>query len=156
MASNTRLQIIIFTISLCNLSLMSSSSWRSLDTQTDYRKWVSWNVENYRKKTALQPQSINETPSGGGGKALDIKLSKAEMNKVTMTVSQDGTADYTTISDALHTIPLYNTRRVILVIKPGVYRYAIIHIITDSLWSLYHFVFCYIVFMNLWNDLWGL
>ena len=156
MASNTRLQIIIFTISLCNLSLMSSSSWRSLDTQTDYRKWVSWNVENYRKKTALQPQSINETPSGGGGKALDIKLSKAEMNKMTMTVSQDGTADYTTISDALHTIPLYNTRRVILVIKPGVYRYAIIHIITDSLWSLYHFVFCYIVFMNLWNDLWGL
>ena len=156
MASNTRLQIIIFTISLCNLSLMSSSSWRSLDTQTDYRKWVSWNVENYRKKTALQPQSINETPSGGGGKALDIKLSKAEMNKVTMTVSQDGTADYTTISDALHTIPLYNTRRVILVINPGVYRYAIIHIITDSLWSLYHFVFCYIVFMNLWNDLWGL
>ncbi|XP_034689950.1 probable pectinesterase 53 [Vitis riparia] len=122
MASNTRLQIIIFTISLCNLSLMSSSSWRSLDTQTDYRKWVSWNVENYRKKTALQSQSINETPSGGGGKALDIKLSKAEMNKVTMTVSQDGTADYTTISDALHTIPLYNTRRVILVIKPGVYR----------------------------------
>ena len=156
MASNTRLQIIIFTISLCNLSLMSSSSWRSLDTQTDYRKWVSWNVENYRKKTALQPQSINETPSGGGGKALDIKLSKAEMNKVTMTVSQDGTADYTTISDALHTIPLYNTRRVILVINPGVYRYAIIHIIIDSLWSLYHFVFCYIVFMNLWNDLWGL
>lgn len=111
---------------------MSSSSWRSLDTQTDYRKWVSWNVENYRKKTALQPQSINETPSGGGGKALDIKLSKAEMNKVTMTVSQDGTADYTTISDALHTIPLYNTRRVILVINPGVYRYAIIYIITDS------------------------
>lgn len=156
MASNTRLQIIIFTISLCNLSLMSSSSWRSLDTQTDYRKWVSWNVENYRKKTALQPQSINETPSGGGGKALDIKLSKAEMNKVTMTVSQDGTADYTTISDALHTIPLYNTRRVILVINPGVYRYAIIYIITDSPWSLYHFVFCYIVFMNLWNDLWGL
>ena len=83
-------------------------------------------MENHRKKTTLQPQSsINGGTGSGGGKALDIKLRKAEMNKVTVTVSQDGSADYTTISDAINSIPLHNTRRVILVIKPGVYRYAI-------------------------------
>lgn len=139
MASKTRLQVLIFAISLCNLRLGSSSSWEPIDAQTDFRKWVSWNVEHYREKLALQPQSID---GGGGNKARDVNLIKAEMNKVTVTVSQDGSADYATISDAIHSIPLHNNRRVILVIKPGVYRYVMIYIIPVSVRiPLYHFLF---------------
>lgn len=139
MASETGgLQVIIFTIIIfiyCNLCLVrssSSSSWRrSLQDDhhyqiADYRKWVSWNLDNYRKKTTLpllHPQYYSSSINGGGKSHIDIKLMRAEMNKMTVTVSQDGSADYTTISDALNNIPLHNTRRVILLIKPGLYRY---------------------------------
>ncbi|KAL1067638.1 hypothetical protein V6Z11_D12G142800 [Gossypium hirsutum] len=41
-------------------------------------------------------------------------------------VSRDGSGDFKTINEALNSIPLRNTRRVILVIKPGIYREKII------------------------------
>ena len=44
------------------------------------------------------------------------------MNKLRISVALDGTADFATINQALKSIPLPNTRRVILTIKPGVYR----------------------------------
>lgn len=55
-------------------------------------------------------------------KGLDVKLENAEMNKTRIVVNQNGTGDYRTITEALNTIPLHNTRRVIIEIRPGVYR----------------------------------
>ena len=69
-----------------------------------------------------QVKSLNQSP-GTGGRVLDDKLRMAEINKVRINVSQNGTGDFRTIKEALNSIPLRNTRRVILVIKPGIYRY---------------------------------
>jgi len=55
-------------------------------------------------------------------KVADLKLRQAESNKVIITVSQDGSADFKTISEALNSIPPRNTMRVIVSISPGVYR----------------------------------
>lgn len=91
----------------------------------DYNHWISWNIKNYQQKTTLKAESIVQAPGAAGRKALDLKLRKAEMNKVTIIVSQNGTGDFKTIREALNSIPLYNTGRLILVIKQGVYRYVI-------------------------------
>jgi pectinesterase len=90
----------------------------------DYNNWISWNIQNYRQKATLKAKSKVEAP-GTSRKGLDVKQWKAEMNKVRISVSQNGTSDFKTIREALNSIPLYNTRRVILVISPGVYRYFI-------------------------------
>ncbi|KAK1318283.1 putative pectinesterase 53 [Acorus calamus] len=58
--------------------------------------------------------------------ALDAKLKKAEQMKMRVTVSLDGDGDYATIREALDSIPNSNTRRVVLLIKPGVYREKIV------------------------------
>lgn len=70
-------------------------------------------------------ESIVERTSAGGRNVLDVKLRLAEINKVIVSVCQNGTGDFMTIREALNTIPLNNTRRVVLMIKPGVYRYVI-------------------------------
>lgn len=46
----------------------------------------------------------------------------AEINRMEISVSQDGTADFNTITQAINTIPLYNNRRVLIRINSGVYR----------------------------------
>ncbi|KAK4406903.1 putative pectinesterase 53 [Sesamum angolense] len=46
----------------------------------------------------------------------------AEMNRMEISVGQDGTADFNTITEAINTIPLYNNRRVLIRINSGVYR----------------------------------
>ncbi|KAF8039743.1 hypothetical protein BT93_B2072 [Corymbia citriodora subsp. variegata] len=113
-------QIFLFLLSLCicNISLASSS----LNEDDGFRRWVSWNVGNYRREASLNAMSMAQAPGIPGKKVTDWKLWKAEMNKVQKTVSQDGTGDYRTISEAVNSIAVFNTRRVILVIKPGVYR----------------------------------
>ncbi|EXB55991.1 putative pectinesterase 53 [Morus notabilis] len=101
-----------------------SSSWSSERSVADYKRWVSWNVQNYRKKTTLKAEL--KSPAGyyqnEAVDSLDERLKKAEMNKMRIAVSQDGSGDFTTISQALNAIPPRNTRRVIINIKPGVYR----------------------------------
>ncbi|KAF7121030.1 hypothetical protein RHSIM_Rhsim13G0002200 [Rhododendron simsii] len=62
-----------------------------------------------------------------GSKVFDLKLRNAEMNKVRINVSQvDGTGDFKSIKEALDSILLHSTKRVILTIKPGVYREKIV------------------------------
>ena len=117
------LQFTLLFLFLFNVTL-AYSSWR-FEKNVDYNNWISWNIKNYQQKTTLKAESIVQAPGAAGRKALDLKLRKAEMNKVTISVSQNGTGDFKTIREALNSIPLYNTRRLILVIKPGVYRYAI-------------------------------
>lgn len=94
---------------------------KGLDRETDYKEWVSWNAKNY-KRTILKSESLAQALAGHVS-SLDSKLRNAEMNKVRLSVNQDGTGDYKSIRNALDSIPLHNSRRVILDIKPGIYRY---------------------------------
>ncbi len=122
MASLSHLQLSLLLLYLFNVTLVYSS--RSSEKDMDYNNWISWNIQNYRQKATLKAKSKVEAP-GTSRKGLDVKQWKAEMNKVRISVSQNGTSDFKTIREALNSIPLYNTRRVILVISPGVYRYFI-------------------------------
>lgn len=124
MASKTYFHLVIFFLS--HLCLNSCSSW-SLDRQIDYQKWVSWNLQNYREKTNILSTTLKSKPISPspftGSQVLDSALRKAELKKLRISVSQDGTSNFKTITEAINSIPLYNTRRVIFDIKPGVYRY---------------------------------
>lgn len=109
---------------LLSIFCLKSSSWSLLDTERDYSRWVSWNVNNHQKRAMLMAKSTVQTPGADGKLVLDRKLRQAEMNSVRVTVSQDGTGDFKTITEAINSIPPYNTRRIIIAIKPGVYRYV--------------------------------
>ncbi|KAJ9171692.1 hypothetical protein P3X46_015020 [Hevea brasiliensis] len=90
---------------------------------------VSWNIDNHRRRAILEAKSIVQPHAGistSGKVNLDDKLRKAEMHNVSITVNQNGTGDFKTIVKALKSIPPHNTRRFIIVIKPGVYREKIV------------------------------
>ncbi|CAN1196418.1 Probable pectinesterase 68 [Linum perenne] len=68
---------------------------------------------------------ISSSSSLGSGTStlLDERLRLAEMNKITISVGHDGyNGDFHSIQEALATIPPHNTRRVVILVKPGVYR----------------------------------
>ena len=102
MASDSYFQLILFLLFFCNYSLKTSTA-SNPGSETDYDKWLSWNVRNYRSKQTLweADQSLIHSPSTGG-RVLDDKLRMAEMNKVRINVSQDGTGDFRTIKEALN------------------------------------------------------
>lgn len=81
---------------------------------------MSWNVQTYKRAATIRASMHSGiiTPSA----AVDPKLAKAEEAKVSYIVSQDGFGDFKSIRDAIGSIPSKNTRRVILVIRPGIYR----------------------------------
>lgn len=122
MASLSHLQLSLLLLPLFNLPFVSSS-WSTFERERDYSNWISWNLKNYQQKATRKVESLVEAPPAGRIKALDGKLRRAEMNRVRIWVCQKGTGDFKTITEALNSIPLYNKRRVILMIKPGVYRY---------------------------------
>lgn len=103
---------VFFLVSL--LHLCSSSS----DKQLEYEKWISWNKHNY-----LMKKKIMASESVRGIKVVDVKLRNADMNKVRVSVSQNGSGDFMTIREALASIQLHNTKRVVVDIGSGVYRY---------------------------------
>ncbi|XP_065864152.1 probable pectinesterase 53 [Euphorbia lathyris] len=109
--SNKHLIFLVFLIIYlgCLITLSASNS----DTETDYKKWVSWNIDHHRRRRWTLEVS-NST--------IDEKLRRAEMNNVTITVCQNGTANFKTIGEAINSIPSHNVRRVIIAIRPGVYR----------------------------------
>ncbi|KAK1356773.1 Pectinesterase [Heracleum sosnowskyi] len=116
MASIIRhVSVVFFLVSLLHFG--SSSSEKELE----YEKWISWNKQNY-----LMKKKIMATETVRGIKVVDVKLRNAEMNKVRVSVSQNGTGDFMTIREALASIHLKNTKRVVLDIGPGVYREKII------------------------------
>ncbi|KAF9669232.1 hypothetical protein SADUNF_Sadunf14G0086500 [Salix dunnii] len=122
MASKSLFYLNTLFILLLSIFCLKSSSSSLLDTETDYTRWVSWNVHNHQKRAMLRAKSTNQAPGADGKLVLDDKLRQAEMNSVRVNVSQDGTGDFKTIGEAINSIPPYNTRRVIIAIKPGVYR----------------------------------
>lgn len=90
-------------------------------TETDYDKWISWHVKNYKEKNVID--LVRTEKSTTREKLVDLKLEMAEMNKMEISVSQDGTnGHFKTINEAILSIPRYNTRRVIVRINSGVYR----------------------------------
>ncbi|OIW07040.1 hypothetical protein TanjilG_02674 [Lupinus angustifolius] len=105
MVPKTHFHIVLFLLS--SLYITSGSN-----RQANYDNWISWNVKNYQKKGTLAIK----------WKGQDLNLRKAESNKVRITVRQDGAGDFKTIREALNSIPPYNTRRVTMLIAPGVYR----------------------------------
>ncbi|KAL7151032.1 hypothetical protein ABFS83_04G004300 [Erythranthe nasuta] len=88
----------------------------------DYNTWVSWHVKNYKKKSLHDYSYYYSNKVPMMSYSSDWRLRTAEMNRMEITVSQDGGGDFTTIGEAIHTIPFYNTRRVVLRINSGVYR----------------------------------
>ncbi|KAG7971111.1 hypothetical protein I3843_07G119000 [Carya illinoinensis] len=125
--SHLQLSLLLLLPSLMFTITLASSTWSSAK-EINYNKWISWNIKNYQQKATLKGTESIVLEARGRGAArkvglLDAKLSKAEMNKVSLSVSQNESGDFKTIRDALNSIPLPNTRRVILLIKPGVYRY---------------------------------
>lgn len=114
--------LLLLLLFVCNLFLQSYSL-NIEEEREDYKNWLSWNLQNYKKKAGLVNRStakLGRSYKGGG--VLDDKLKKAEMNKVRIIVSQDGTGDFKTVGEAISSIPKPNSKRVILVINPGVYR----------------------------------
>lgn len=68
--------------------------------------WFSANVQAFKTRKAT----------------LDLELVAAEANPQVITVRQDGTGNFKKINDAIKSIPLGNTRRVIIQIGAGEYR----------------------------------
>ncbi|XP_021768576.1 pectinesterase QRT1-like [Chenopodium quinoa] len=93
-------------------------------SQQEYEKWLLWNVQNHhlRRLALANPQPNAAGASGAPSKTLDVRLENAETNKVRWTVNLNGTGDYKTITEAIDSVPIRNTRRLILHIMPGVYR----------------------------------
>lgn len=111
MVPRSRFHIILFLLSLLYFTCRS-------EMQADFDQWISWNVKTYKKETILE----TKWKITGPGQALDLKLKQAESNKVIIKVSQDGAGDFKTITEAINSIPPPNTRRVLVLISPGVYR----------------------------------
>ncbi|KAG8090318.1 hypothetical protein GUJ93_ZPchr0011g27442 [Zizania palustris] len=87
-------------------------------SESGFDKWVALNQQSYVVNAALYAKKA----AGDGGKTLDANLSSAEAAKVTYVVDPKGKGDYTNITEALDAVPVGNTKRVILDLKPGEYR----------------------------------
>lgn len=119
MAQKIHVLLILLLLFLSYILVCSANVKR----ERDLKRWISWNVKNHNKKQAyLRAGSVDRESST----RWDPKLRVAEMNKIQISVSQDGTGDFKTIKEAIDSIALHNTRRVVLDIKPGVYRYIFI------------------------------
>lgn len=60
--------------------------------------------------------------ANGVDAALEVTLVRAEAGKRIITVRQDGTGEFKSVTDAVKSIPAGNSRRAIIKIGPGVYR----------------------------------
>ncbi|KAI4301542.1 hypothetical protein L6164_034810 [Bauhinia variegata] len=126
MVPKTHFQVILLLLFSFHITHISSKcSSRSSVIDMDYDNWISWNVKNYEKKTILETKR-NVAALGGEGKTADLRLQKAENNKMTVTVKQDGSGDFKTVREAINSISPHNSRRVRVFIGPGVYREKVV------------------------------
>ncbi|XP_058083905.1 probable pectinesterase 53 [Magnolia sinica] len=123
MAFNTQTHL-LFLILFLSIFPLKSLSWSAEESEKDFKKWLSWNIEDYSRKAVVGPKSVTRT--NGGQRIIDVKLRMAEERRIKVSVSQDGSGDFMSIGEALDSIPKKNTRRVVLDIKPGVYREKIV------------------------------
>nr|XP_033511742.1 probable pectinesterase 68 isoform X1 [Nicotiana tomentosiformis] len=130
MASAALILLLLLVVQLPysrSLSLQSSSPLENQekDNVGKLEEWISLNVKHYNRKRAASlkwmQESVRNRKQQVPASSLDPKLRNAEMNKMIISVSQDGSGNFKTIKEALASIPVYNKRRVILDIKHGVY-----------------------------------
>lgn len=129
MALASTLILLLFFLSMLLMPLTSQEK-----DNENFDEWISLNVKHYNSRNretslkwtqeSIKHKKQHHVPPPPVSSSFDPKLIYAEMNKMIITVSQDGSSNFSTIKEALATIPLYNKRRVILDIKPGVYRYV--------------------------------
>ncbi|KAG9457747.1 hypothetical protein H6P81_002255 [Aristolochia fimbriata] len=128
MAAKARSTYISPLFLLIFLSTLPSQplSW----TESEYQKWLSWNMEHHEKMkiTTTLEAKLNSKRSNASriSSARDPKLVKAEEGIVRVTVNPDGSGNFTTIKAALDSFPRNNSRRVVVEIKPGIYREKIL------------------------------
>ncbi|KAK6941119.1 Pectinesterase, catalytic [Dillenia turbinata] len=115
-------QLTIILLSLLSLSPVALSA-RVQEREVDFERWLSWNAHHYNMKRTTESLMAK---SGNNGSSLDMILRNAEMEKERIVVSQDGSGNFTTISEAIASIPKHNKRRVEIEIKPGLYREKIV------------------------------
>lgn len=113
---------ILFLLFLSITSCFNIVCSETLNRDTDFNRWISWHIENYKKKSLnlKKSESISQELSS----TADWRLRMAEINRMEISVSQDGSGDFMTISEAVNSIPLFNTRRILVHINSGVYRYV--------------------------------
>ncbi|PIN15553.1 Pectinesterase [Handroanthus impetiginosus] len=115
---HAQLLTILYFLSLSNPSF---NICISATTDTNFNKWISWRLNNYHQKY-LDRKSPKTIFSKKMSATLDLRLRMAEMNRKEIKVSQDGTGNFKTVTEAIDSVPLYNTRRVLLHISSGIYR----------------------------------
>jgi len=76
-------------------------------------QWIADNVKEYEERTAEIANGIDVN--------LELRVLKAENSTRIITVRQDGTGNFRTITDAINSIPMGNSRRTIIKIGAGVY-----------------------------------
>ncbi|MQL72548.1 hypothetical protein Taro_004901 [Colocasia esculenta] len=118
----------ILLLSASYLPLQTTSRPLQLKEEDDYVRWVRWNVDKFRERAVILSSKAGKdvSPEISSSSGLDLKLEKAEASKVRYSVSQDGTGDFSSIREALDAIPKKNAERVILDIKPGIYREKVV------------------------------
>uniref|UniRef100_A0A6N2MWM0 Uncharacterized protein n=1 Tax=Salix viminalis TaxID=40686 RepID=A0A6N2MWM0_SALVM len=74
MASKSHFYLNTLFILLLSIFCLESSSSSLSDTETDYMRWVSWNVHNHQNRAMLMAKSTIQAPGAGGKLVLDDKL----------------------------------------------------------------------------------
>eukprot|EP01018_Ginkgo_biloba_P027704 Gb_08496 [translate_table: standard] len=115
-----------FVVALVLIMLAYPCSCYTIEeVNKEYDEWISWHLQRSNQKFEVNDvmEKINANSAYNVSLSkLEKKIREAEANKRVITVSQDGSGNFSTITDALHSIGVNNTRRTIIYIKAGVYR----------------------------------
>ncbi|KAL3648138.1 hypothetical protein CASFOL_009106 [Castilleja foliolosa] len=110
-------QLIIIIIILFMISIHTICSSATL---IEFDEWILWHVKNHNTKSLGNLKNADSKASMTS--SVDRILRTAEMNRLDISVSQDGKGDFKTINEAINSIPLFNTRRILIHLNSGVYR----------------------------------
>ncbi|CAA7401192.1 unnamed protein product [Spirodela intermedia] len=141
--------------------ILSSLLLRPAGSSTTLDGWISDTMEEFDRLTAATAAGVSDT--------LDARLQLAESKRLIITVRQDGTGDFRTVTEAVGSVPEGNGRRTIIKIGPGVYPYVTFYgdpqsmptIVFNGTAALYgtwnsatvaveshYFIACHIIFQN--------
>lgn len=98
---------------LAALLLSSLLLLRPAGSSTALDGWISDTMQEFERLAAATAAGVADT--------LDERLQMAESKQVIITVRQDGTGDFRTVTEAVGSVPEGNVRRTIIKIDPGVY-----------------------------------
>lgn len=102
-----------YSDSIDTLGRSISAGKRHADSYT-LDTWISHTIQDFEERKAELANGIAAT--------LGIHLQRAENRSRVITVRQDGTGDFRTVTEAVDSIPNRNRRRIVIKIGPGAYR----------------------------------